>query len=251
MRNRSGQKPGQRIDKTMNVSVAQLTIAAACCVLANVATAQANPGGVIHVDAPAGASSGAGIVAGSDTTEARQAGKFSGISLNASVQVIVSIGATPSISVSGPAEVVPLVLTTVHDDVLDITLKERVIFTKPVKVVITTPSLQAVNLSGSGSLNASGISGDSLNLNVSGSGAVVAAGSVNTVNVAIKGSGNVDVHAVRAKGLNASVQGSGDLRGYASNSAIINVAGSGDVRIRGNPSARIVNRSGSGDVSFE
>lgn len=86
------------------------------------------------------------------------------------MQVIVSIGAIPSISVSGPANVVPLVLTTVRDNVLTITLKDSVIFTKPVKVVITKPSLQAVDLSGSGSLNASGISGDSLNLNVSGSG---------------------------------------------------------------------------------
>ncbi|MFP3275546.1 MAG: DUF2807 domain-containing protein [Paraburkholderia sp.] len=235
----------------MNRSVAALTVAAACCILTSLAEAQGNPGGIIRVDSPAGASSGVAIVAGSDRTEARQAGKFSGISLDAPVQVSVSIGATPSISVSGPADVVPLVLTTVHDNVLDITLKERVILTKPVKVVITTPSLLAIDLSGSGSLNASGISGDSLNLSVSGSGTVVAAGNVNMVNVAIKGSGGVDVRAVHAKGLNASVQGSGDLRGYASTSAIINVAGSGDVRIRGNPPARIVNRSGSGDVSFE
>jgi hypothetical protein len=61
----------------------------------------------------------------------------------------------------------------------------------------------------------------------------------------------VDVHAVEANALNASVHGSGDLRGDASVSAIVNVAGSGDVRISGNPSTRIVNRSGSGDVRFE
>lgn len=235
----------------MNVSVVKSTVVAACCVLVSVAAAQDNPGGVIRVDSPVGVSANAGAVSGSDRTEARQTGKFSGINLQAPVQVIVSIGATPSISVSGPADVVPLVLTTVRDNVLTIALKDSVIFTKPVKVVITNPSLQAVDLSGSGSLNASGISGDSLNLNVSGSGTIVAAGSVNMVNVAIKGSGDVDVRAVHAKGLNASVQGSGDLRGYASASAIINVAGSGDVRIRGNPPARIVNRSGSGDVSFE
>jgi hypothetical protein len=229
----------------MNVSVVKLTIAATCCILAGVAAAQATSGAVIRVDSPAG------IASGSNRTEARQTGKFSGINLHAPVQVIVSIGATPSISVSGPADVVPLILTTVSDNVLTIALKDSVIFTKPVKVVITNPSLQAVDISGSGSLNASGISGDSLNLNVSGSGTVVAAGSVKMVNVAIKGSGDVDVRAVQAKALNASVKGSGDLRGYASTSAIVDVTGSGDVRIRGNPPARIVNRSGSGDVVFE
>jgi hypothetical protein len=229
----------------MKASIVRFAAAAAFSVLASVAVAQGSPGGVVRVSTESSAASAA------DKTESRQAGKFSGIDLRAPADVVVSIGESPSITVSGPADVVPLLLTSIHDDVLTIELKEHVTLTKALKVVITTPSLQAVNLAGSGSMTLSGINGDSLNLNVSGSGSIVASGQVNTVNVAIRGSGDVDVRAVHADALHASVRGSGDLHGYASNAAIVDVAGSGDVQISGKPSTKIVHRSGSGDVSFE
>jgi hypothetical protein len=229
----------------VRVSILRIAAAAAFSVLANFAVAQDNPGGEVRVSTDSSPASAA------DKTETRQPGKCSGIDLRAPAVVVFSIGASPSITVSGPADVVPLLLTSVHDDVLSIEFKEHVTLTKAVKVVITNPSLQAVNLAGSGSMTASGINGDSLNLNVSGSGSIVASGRVNTVNVVIHGSGRVDVHAVHANALNASVHGSGDLRGYASNAAIIDLAGSGDVQISGRPSTRIVHRSGPGGTSFE
>jgi hypothetical protein len=245
MRNRSVRKPRQGVEKTMRVSVLRIAAAAAFSVLASVAVAQGIPGGVMRVSTDSSAASAA------DKTETRQAGKFSGIDLRAPADVVFSIGVSPSITVSGPADAVPLLLTSIHDDVLTIEFKEHVTLTSAVKVVITSPSLQAVNLAGSGSMTASGINGDSLNLNVSGSGSIVASGRVNTVNVAIHGSGGVDVHAVHANALNASVHGSGGLHGFASNAAIIDLSGSGDVQINGKPSTKIVHRSGSGDVSFE
>ena len=229
----------------MKASIVRFAAAAAFSVLASVALAQGSPGGVIRVSTDSSATSA------TDKTETRQPGKFSGIDLRAPADVVVSIGASPSITVSGPADVVPLLLTSIHDNVLTIELKEHVTLIRALKVAITTPSLEAVNLAGSGSMNASGINGDSLNLNVSGSGSIVASGQVNAVNVAIHGSGDVDVRAVHAEALHASVRGSGDLHAYASNAAIVDVAGSGDVQISGKPATKIVHRSGSGDISFE
>jgi hypothetical protein len=230
----------------MRPSIVRLAVVAAGSILASVALAQSNNGAIMRVDSPVAVSPGAGA----DKSEARQPGKFSGIDLRAPVDVTFSTGANTSITVSGPADVVPLVLTTVKDNVLTIQLTDSVML-RPIKVTVTSPSLLAVSLSGSGSLNASGLSGDSLNLDVSGSGSIVASGQVATVNVSIKGSGGVDARSVHAKTLNASMRGSGDLRGYAANTAIVSLTGSGDVRIVGNPPTKIVNRTGSGDVHFE
>jgi hypothetical protein len=231
----------------MRPSIVRLAVVAAGSILASVALAQSNNGAIMRVDSPVAVSPGAGA----DKSEARQPGKFSGIDLRAPVDVTFSTGANTSVTVSGPADVVPLVLTTVKDNVLTIQLTDSVMLRRPIKVTVTGPSLLAVSLSGSGSLNASGLSGDSLNLDVSGSGSIVASGRVATVNVSIKGSGGVDARSVHAKTLNASMRGSGDLRGYAANTAIVSLTGSGDVRIVGNPPTKIVNRTGSGDVHFE
>ena len=231
----------------MRVSIVRLAVVAAGSILASVALAQGNNGAIIRVDTPVAVTAGTAA----DKSEARQPGRFSGIDLRAPVDVTFSIGANTSVTVSGPADILPLLLTTVKDNVLTIKLTDSVMLRKPVKVAITSPSLLAVSLSGSGSLNASGISGDSLNLDVSGSGSIMASGQVTTVNVSIKGSGGVDVRSIHAKVLNASMKGSGDLRAYASNTAIVGLTGSGDVRILGNPPMKVVNRTGSGDVHFE
>ncbi|WP_144152250.1 GIN domain-containing protein [Paraburkholderia sp. BCC1885] len=229
----------------MKVPTLPMAAALALNIFASAAMAQANSGAMMRV------STDSSIVSVSDQTETRPAGKFSGIDLRAPADVVFSVGASPSIIVSGPAEVLPLLLTSIHDDVLTISLKDSVTQMKGVKVVITNPSLHAVNVTGSGSMKASGINGASLDLNVSGSGAIVAAGRATTVNVAVSGSGEADVHAIHASTVNASVHGSGDLRAYASSAAIVDVAGSGDVKISGKPATRVVHRGGSGDVSFE
>lgn len=231
----------------MRITLVRLAIVAAGSIVASVALAQSNNGAILRVDSLAGVSA----ATGADKSDARQPGKFSGIDLRAPVDVIFATGPNTSVTVSGPADLLPLVLTTVKDNVLTIELKDSVNLAKPVKVTITNPSLLAVSLSGSGSLNASGISGDSLNLEVSGSGSIMASGQVSMVNVSIKGSGGVDVRAIHAKALNASIKGSGDLRGYASSTAIVALSGSGAARILGNPPMKVVNRTGSGDVRFE
>jgi hypothetical protein len=100
-------------------------------------------------------------------------------------------------------------------------------------------------------MTASGLGSDSLDLSISGSGAIVASGRVQSINATISGSGEVDVRAIHAKALNVNVLGSGEVRGYASDAAIVNVTGSGEVQVGGKPAVRTVNRIGSGEVRFD
>lgn len=217
----------------MRVSIVRFAAAVICSIFACVAIAQS------------------GASAGADKTEARQTGTFSGIRLNGAVQGAFSISPTTSVTVSAPADVLPHVLTEVKNGVLTVELKDAVTLSSPLKVVMTGPSLEAVSVAGSGTMRVAGLSNRSLALNVSGSGSIRASGSVKKISASISGSGDIDVSAIHANALVAHVQGSGDLRGYASDSATVNVMGSGDVEVHGKPAVRTVNRMGSGDVRFE
>ncbi|MGA7782297.1 MAG: DUF2807 domain-containing protein [Paraburkholderia sp.] len=217
----------------MRVSIVRFTVAAICSVFACVAMAQ---------------SSGS---AGADKTEKRQTDAFSGVRLVGAVEGAFSISPYTSVTVSAPAEVLPHVVTAVKNGVLTVELKDVASLATPLKVVITGPSLQAVSIAGSATMRVSGISDRSLALNVSGSGSILASGSVNKVSASISGSGDIDVSALHANALVANVQGSGDLHGYASDSATVNVMGSGVVDVQGKPAVRTVNRIGSGEVRFE
>jgi hypothetical protein len=225
----------------------RFSIAVACGIFGSVAVAQEN----VAVRNDGGSTSPNRVMAsGPDNTEIRQVGKFSGIELDTAADASFSIGPNSSIAISGPANILPLVHTEVRNGALTVWLEKWVVMSKPLKLVITGPSLQAVSVPGSATMAASGLSADSLDISVSGSGVVSASGSVKNVTVAISGSGDVNVSAIHAKTLVATVSGSGRLRGHASDSATVEISGSGDVRIDGNPARRTVSRSGSGDVQF-
>ncbi|WP_157915125.1 head GIN domain-containing protein [Paraburkholderia acidicola] len=205
---------------------------------------------VVHGD---GGSSSSGLIVASDRdmVETRQPGKFSAIEVDMSADVSFAVGSDSLVTITGPANVVPLVKTQVEDGVLRVRLEHSVTMSRSVKLVITGPVLQALSIRGSATVKALNLSEDALSIGISGSGNVSASGNVKDVRVAISGSGDVHVSDIHAKTLVASIKGSGNIRAYASDSAVVELSGSGDIKIRGNPAHRVVNRSGSGDVQFE
>ena len=217
----------------MRVSMVRSAAAVICSVLTCVAMAQSSAG------------------TGVDKTERRQTDAFSSVRLNGAVEGTFSISPYTSITVSAPADVLPHVVTAVKNGVLTVELRDVESLARPLKVSITGPSLKAVSIDGAATMRVSGISDRLLALDVSGSGSIQASGSVNSVSASISGSGDIDVSALHANALVANVRGSGDLHGYASDSATVNVTGSGVVDVRGKPAVRTVNKSGSGDVRFE
>ncbi len=188
---------------------------------------------------------------GPEKTEQRLVGAFSSVQLNAPVDAVFSASRTHSVSITGPADVLPLVLTTLADGKLTIGLSAPVVLAAPLRVAITGPSLQAVSIPGAGTLRASGLHEASIDLRLSGSGSIVAEGTVGSLRAAISGSGEVDASALRAQRLDAQLSGSGRILGYASDAASVALTGSGDIVVAGKPHQRAVSRTGSGQVSFE
>ena len=188
---------------------------------------------------------------GPEKTEQRMVGAFSGVQLNALADVVFSVARAYSVSITGPADILPLVLTSLDNGRLTIGLSAPVVLAAPLRVAITGPSLQAVSIPGAGTLRASGLHEASIDLRLSGSGSIVAEGTVGSVRAAISGSGEVDASALRAQRLDAQVSGSGRILGYASDTASVALTGSGDIIVAGKPHQRAVSRTGSGQVSFE
>ncbi|SFI50907.1 head GIN domain-containing protein [Paraburkholderia megapolitana] len=232
----------------MRVQRIRFSLAALCCVVSSLAVGQENV--VVHSDGSA-ASSGLIVASDTDMVETRRPGKFSGIEVDTSADVSFAVGSDSLVTVTGPANVVPLVKTQVQDGVLRVRLEHSVTMSRPLKVVIVGPTLQAVSIRGSATMKASNLNEDALSIGISGSGTVSASGSVKEVRVAISGSGDVHVSDIHAKTLVASIKGSGNIQAYAADSAVVELSGSGDIKVRGNPAHRIVNRSGSGDVQFD
>jgi hypothetical protein len=183
-------------------------------------------------------------------TEQRTVGAFSGLRVAAPANVTFHTSEKPSVAVTAPANVLPLIETDVRNGVLVIGLRGSVVLSSPITVAASAPALASINLAGAGNVEARGLAGPELGISVGGSGTVTATGEVGRIAVSVAGSGDVDVAAIHANEVRGSVSGSGTVRAFARERVEAEIAGSGELIIFGNPPQRATRVAGSGEILF-
>ena len=191
--------------------------------------------------------------------ETRTVGAFIGISLGGSAHVIVKQGSPQSVVVEASPEALAEFETVVDGQQLRLGYrhdknnynhKDR----GPVTVYVTAPRLAALKVGGSGKLEVDGpLKADAMQLAVTGSGYLqvpqLTAGALETVlsgsgnvqvggsslrhDIRVSGSGNVKAHDLKAENCRVRISGSGDVHLYASRAAEAAISGSGSVYVAG------------------
>lgn len=193
---------------------------------------------------------------GEVTTETRNVESFTKISMSTQADVYIQQGSTYSVQVEASSNLQEIITTTVKSNTLDIDLKMgKCLKGNPtIKVYVTAPSIEALNLSGSGNIYAyHQITSSSMDLTISGSGNMrLDSLSTQTITAKISGSGNIDLKGKdTSENLSATISGSGNVNTLelAVNKATVNISGSGNCKllVKQNLKATI---SGSGDVLY-
>jgi hypothetical protein len=104
---------------------------------------------------------------------------------------------------------------------------------------------------GSGTLNLNAGSSETVALEMVGSGQITASGSCKELTADLTGSGDLNARNLSSDKVTVNLKGSGTSHVFAKQSADLTLRGSGDIRVLGNPDQRNVNRTGSGEVSWE
>ncbi|WP_035374246.1 head GIN domain-containing protein [Pseudoduganella violaceinigra] len=105
-------------------------------------------------------------------------------------------------------------------------------------------------LHGSGDLKLNTGQGEKVMLEMVGSGSISSSGSCKELSAELTGSGKLDAEHLASDKVAVTLQGSGTSIVFARHSADLTVKGNGDIHVLGNPSDRNVSRSGSGGVSW-
>jgi hypothetical protein len=194
----------------------------------------------------------AGCGGGTRTTEKRQVAPFDRIDVNGSVDIDVVPGHAGTVRVSAGEHVIDHVVTASSDGVLSITIRDRGIVVGPdpyddASVQVSADALNALQVHGSGDLHVNHVDMPALAIQISGSGDVEAAGTVDRLTTSIEGSGNVNLADLEARTATVSIEGSGDAKVNVAERLDVTVRGSGDVSYLGSPDVR-QNVEGSGDV---
>lgn len=194
----------------------------------------------------------------------RALAEFQAVRVDGSLKVRLRTGAAQRVSVLGDAERAKDIHTRVETlqgvPTLVIGSGSRWFQwgrrTDAVEIVVQVPSVQSVELAGSGDvelelvtrqprlrlavagsgdLTARGADVEALEANVAGSGDLRVQGRAGTVAVAVAGSGDAWLQDLVAQDADVNVAGSGDARVHATRRLSAAVAGSGDVRYKGEP----------------
>jgi hypothetical protein len=104
---------------------------------------------------------------------------------------------------------------------------------------------------GSGDLELTGGTSDTVDAAVIGTGRLTLVGSSRALHAEMRGSGDLDARHLRAEEVALMQKGSGESAVYASKRLHAEMSGSGEARVFGNPDERSVSRNGSGTVSFD
>jgi hypothetical protein len=191
-------------------------------------------------------------VAGSGkiVTEPRTVSGFSAVSLSGSGHLTIEQNGTEALTVTTDDNLLPYIKTEVRGNTLELGMKDPMTNVNPTNDVIfklSVKKLAELNVSGSGKADVKGLTQDRLQVRISGSGDVTAAGAADDLDLRISGSGGYRGDTLKSKQATVGVSGSGSALVSASDTVDANVSGSGSVEYLGDP--RVSQHvSGSGSV---
>lgn len=187
---------------------------------------------------------------GKAASQTRDVPAFSSVDLRGSNDVAIHVvGGPQQVVVRGDENLLSFITTTVVAGG-ELRIGNTANFTTrtPMTVEISTPTLSAARLSGSGQIVIDGLEGDRFSAALPGSGMIRATGTVTQLDAAVQGSGDLELSGLTAREVTATVSGSGEINLTATGRLDAVVSGSGAITYGGNPASVTKSVTGSGSI---
>ncbi|HEY2707722.1 MAG TPA: DUF2807 domain-containing protein [Caulobacteraceae bacterium] len=115
-------------------------------------------------------------------------------------------------------------------------------------VVMTAPAVTRFSLSGDDSLSISNYDQDQLSIDLSGSGSATAKGKARAIKLDVSGNGDIDLAGLTADSADAEISGSGRAVIAPASAADLRISGSGEIELMTHPAKLNSDVSGSGRI---
>ncbi|QIL02733.1 DUF2807 domain-containing protein [Sphingomonas sinipercae] len=190
------------------------------------------------------------IVTGSGRVvqQVRPVSAYQRVETAGSADVQIRFGPRPSLMIAADDNILPLLTTQVRNGTLHLGNRGSFRMRGPIRVWITTPSLDSFESSGSGQVTINGVNNRRLALTFNGSGGVQATGRTGNLSLDIHGSGRAALAGLVAQNAKVGLYGSGDATVRTPGTLDAQVFGSGTIRYVGRPSNLRQQRFGSGRI---
>ncbi len=183
------------------------------------------------------------------TSEPRNVSGFDEVELNGVGNLSIQRTGSESLIVEAEEDVLPKIRTEVENGRLVVGAKPNTSIhtTEPINYNLTVKDLNALEVSGSGDVEAEGIDTEELAVTISGAGDVEISGKADGQEIDISGSGDYRAEDLESKEAKINVGGSGSATVNVSDELEADVSGSGSVEYIGDPTVD-QDVSGAGEV---
>jgi hypothetical protein len=121
-------------------------------------------------------------------------------------------------------------------------------FDGPLTVTMTAPNVRHFDISGAADLAIAGYAQDDIDVDVSGSGSVTAAGKAKNVKLDISGDGTVDLSGLASESAQAEISGAGKATIAPASAADLHISGEGEIDLKSHPTKLTSDVSGAGRI---
>ena len=186
-------------------------------------------------------------------SETRSPGSFDSIELDGSARLNIAIGAAESLSLEGPGRILDQVTTEVGGETLRIRTRSKGwiwVHGQPRVVVnITVPRLNALEVQGGNDVRLTGFDGGKSIISIQGAAHVQASGTLDVLNVDMKGAGVADFAGLVAQQATVTVDGIGRVVVHPKDSLNATMNGIGSIEYVGRPREVSTHMNGFGSIA--
>lgn len=172
---------------------------------------------------------------GNAGSEARSPGSFDAVQVSGVIQLELTLGSAHGVELSGDDNLLPLVETSIEGGTLVIKTTRPVDPELPLLARVTAPDVRKVSGSGATKLHVSGVNNAELELELSGAGHIEAQGATKKVRIEISGAGDADATKLSAERVDVDVSGAGKVAVAEPKELDVDISGAGHVSYAGSP----------------
>lgn len=186
---------------------------------------------------------------GSAKEESRSLPAFHGLEVDGAYTVRIACQKDQSVEISADDNLLPLILTEVHDGILRVTSKKSICASAPMTLTITVETLDLIRSSGANEFQVADLKGESLEVALSGSSNMTLDGTVDRLAAKIDGASGLLARQLKSKQVAVAISGAGSAEVHASERLQGDISGVGSIRYAGNPGEVVRNIMGWGDIT--
>ena len=175
------------------------------------------------------------VGSGQRQREKREVEPFTSISTEGAYQVEVACQQALSLEIEADDNILPLITADVSGGVLRIKSKKGFSSKSPIIVKIGTPNIEAVSVSGAGTVAISGLKNDKFEIDSNGAPTIKVSGETGIVHIEANGAGNIDAERLRASKGEVSANGVAKIEVNARDELNVSVSGPASVIYSGSP----------------